>query len=156
LETQNTSATYDFYIYDPTIVYVDDDYNSSTPGWGYDHFDMIQDAINNAIDRDTIIVNDGIYNENILVNKELTIKASSSPVIDGQGMFGPAINIQADNVILQGFIIKNFTATPTAYIGAILVKGNNTTINSNTIENNTVYRTNNIGVLVTGYAKGIR
>jgi len=192
-------------------IYVDDS-NTEGPWDGtIDYpYQYIQDGINAAIDGDTIIVNDGIYNENILVNKELTVKAASSPVIDGQGMFGPAINIQADNVILQGFIIKNFTATPTAYIGAILVEGNNTTINSNTIENitsaeanpagigidvhakdvqitnntvrdvgsigirvrhdwntpptegnnvlienNTVYRTNNTGVLVTGYAKGI-
>ena len=173
----------------------------------------IQHAINNASSSDTIFVHDGTYNENIVVDKSLTLKAASSPIIDGKGMFGPAVNIQENNVIFKGFIIKNFKANETYGIGAILVEGdnakidhniicditpegdpianpagigidvhaNNVTITSNAIhdvgsigirvrhdwntpptvsnnilvENNTVYRTNNTGVLVTGYAKGV-
>lgn len=170
----------------------------------------IQSAIDDASVDDVINVGDGIYNENLVINKQLTLQAASNPIIDGQGMFGPAINIQANNVILQGFTIKNFTATPIAYIGAILVEGDNAVINNNLIkyiynttsdpagigidvhannveiinntvhdvgsigirvrhdwntpptennsilvENNTVYRTANTGVLVTGYAKDV-
>ncbi|MCK4366311.1 MAG: hypothetical protein KAW45_09685, partial [Thermoplasmatales archaeon] len=39
----------EIYIYGPAVVYVDDDYNSSIPGWGVDHFDSIQDGID-AVD----------------------------------------------------------------------------------------------------------
>ena len=174
----------------------------------------IQHAIDNATDGCTILVHDGTYNENIDVYRELTIKAASSPINDGQGMFGPAVHITADNVTFQGFIIRNFTANTTYGIGAILVEGNGSTIEDNVIEhiynatadpagigidvhaydvqvinntvhntgsigirvrdhwkeesmeppsmsnnvsveNNTVYWTNNTGVLVTGFAKGV-
>ena len=49
--------------------YVDDDYDGSTPGWGVDHFNCIQDAINESGDGDRIIVYAGVYNENIVINK---------------------------------------------------------------------------------------
>ena len=34
--------------------YVDDNYDSSTPGWQVDHFDSIQDAIDASSDGDRI------------------------------------------------------------------------------------------------------
>ena len=49
--------------------YVDDDYNSGTPGWQVNHFDSIQDAINAAAEGDTIKVFEGTYSENIVINK---------------------------------------------------------------------------------------
>jgi len=38
------------------IVYVDDDYNESTPGWGYDHFDSIQDGVDAVDEGGTVYV----------------------------------------------------------------------------------------------------
>ena len=55
------------------IVYVDNDFSNITNGWGIDHFNVIQNAINNAEDGDIIIVNDGIYYENILIDKTITL-----------------------------------------------------------------------------------
>lgn len=46
----------------PNVVYVDDDFNPSTPGWGYDHFDNIQDAVDNVSDYGIVNIYYGTYN----------------------------------------------------------------------------------------------
>jgi hypothetical protein len=53
----------------PAIVYVDDDYNSSTPGWQYDHFDMIQDGVDAVAENGTVYVYNGTYYEIISISK---------------------------------------------------------------------------------------
>ncbi|MGF3554939.1 MAG: right-handed parallel beta-helix repeat-containing protein [Thermoplasmatota archaeon] len=45
----------------PNVVWVDDDFTPSTPGWGYDKFDNIQDAIDNVSDYGEVRVYYGIY-----------------------------------------------------------------------------------------------
>ncbi|MBN1861610.1 MAG: right-handed parallel beta-helix repeat-containing protein, partial [Candidatus Thermoplasmatota archaeon] len=51
----------------PEIVYVDDDFNYSTPGWGYDHFSSIQAGIDAADVGGTVFVYSGIYVENVFI-----------------------------------------------------------------------------------------
>ena len=48
----------------PNEVWVDDDFDSSTPGWGYDHFASIQDGINAVAEGGIVHVADGTYYEN--------------------------------------------------------------------------------------------
>ncbi|HEC76962.1 MAG TPA: hypothetical protein ENI33_06880, partial [Thermoplasmatales archaeon] len=49
---------------------------------GTNHFwDVIQDAINNATDGDTIKVYDGVYEESLTIDKSINLIAGSSPVI---------------------------------------------------------------------------
>jgi len=63
----------------PDIVYVDDDYNESTPGWGYDHFDSIQDGIDAVNESGTVYVYNGTYNETlttacyVYINKSMNL-----------------------------------------------------------------------------------
>ena len=59
---------------DPDIFYVDDDSNSSTPGWGFDHFNKIQDAVDAATDGDTIYVYSGTYYEDVQVDEKNNLK----------------------------------------------------------------------------------
>ena len=71
-------------------------------------YSTIQAAINAAIDNDTISIKWGIYNENIIINKNIKIIGESlSAVIDGQGN-GPAITIiNANDFTIQRFTIKS-------------------------------------------------
>ena len=99
----------------------------------------IQDAIDNATAGCTIIVEDGTYSENIVVNQELTIKAASIPIVNGlYSLTNPAFNITVNNVTVQGFIVQNFIAKgadAAGDTGAILVAGNNATVVSNIVRN---------------------
>lgn len=47
----------------PSYVWVDDDFNQSTPGWGYDHFDKIQYGIDAVDVGGTVFVYSGTYLE---------------------------------------------------------------------------------------------
>jgi len=69
----------------------------------------IQEAIDNAIDGDTIYISSGIYYENIIVDKPLTIigDGAESTIIDGLGLDEHIFNIVSDNVEITGFTIMN-------------------------------------------------
>lgn len=79
-----------------------------------ENFTTIQAAINDleTLNGHTIVVDQGIYQENVIVNKSLTIRgnnATSMPVIDG--MLGDGFNITANSVTLRWL---NFTNATTA------------------------------------------
>jgi len=57
----------------PEMVYIDDDYNDNTSGWGYDHFKTIEDGLRNVSENGTIYINEGLYYENLIVNKTINI-----------------------------------------------------------------------------------
>ncbi|MDH7517329.1 MAG: NosD domain-containing protein [Candidatus Thermoplasmatota archaeon] len=88
--------------------YVDDDYDSSTPGWHIDHFNKIQDAINNASAGDRIIVYRGTYDEKLTINKKLDVFGESRDiVIINWGGSGDVITINTQYVNISHFTIKN-------------------------------------------------
>jgi parallel beta-helix repeat protein len=64
--------------YAQTEVWVDDGFNSGTPGWGYDHFDKINDGVAAVANGGTVHVYAGIYNEPpTVINKSLTLESVS-------------------------------------------------------------------------------
>lgn len=71
-------------------------------------YKRIQRAINNANTGDTIRVWAGVYNENIKINKRLTIigNGSTNTTINGNGI-GDVVNITADYVHFSNFTVKN-------------------------------------------------
>ena len=85
-----------------SIIYVDDD--------GGADYTKIQDAIDNATSGDTIIVYNGTYNENIIVNKKLDIIGSGdSNIIGVDEIEGkPVVLIEVNEVILSKFKIQGF------------------------------------------------
>lgn len=89
-------------------LYVDDDYNSSTPGWQIDHFDSIQDAINVSSAGDRIIVYAGTYSETITITHKLDLfgEDKTLTIITGRES-GNRITISAANVNISHFKIKN-------------------------------------------------
>ena len=58
-------------------------------GHGQNNYSKIQDAIDNASDGDTIFVYSGIYHENIVINKSITLLGSGqdSTIISGFNSF---------------------------------------------------------------------
>ena len=91
----------------PDVVYADDDYTSSTSGWGYDHFGNIQDGINEVAENGTVYVYDGTYYENIVVNKTVNIfgEGMDNVVIDGKG--NDTIVINASAVHLRNLTLRD-------------------------------------------------
>ncbi len=73
-----------------------------------DDYPTIQEAINNANEGDTIFVSSGIYYENIVVNKTVSLVGEnrSTTIIDGNG-FGTVLSLTANNVTISGFTIQN-------------------------------------------------
>jgi len=99
------------------IVYVDDDYNSGTPGWGVDYFATIQGGIGAVDATGTVNVYAGTYAENnILINKGLTLQGAgkATTFIDATASVATGsvvkIDLTSGNVLVDGFTIKTGTS----------------------------------------------
>jgi len=112
-------------------------------GNGPSNFTTIQGAIDAASDDDTIFVYNGTYNENIVINKSLTIlgENKTNTIIDGKGKTD-TITINSENTTIQGFTITNATSSD---IIQIFRAGIRITRSHNTIKNN-IIKDNNAGV----------
>lgn len=93
----------------------------------------IQEAINIANENDTILVSSGIYKENIIVNKKVSLigKNTSSTTIESAGN-GHVVQITANYITLSGFTIRG-SKEPCA---GIYVRGVSNIINGNVITDN--------------------
>jgi len=101
------------------------------------NYTTIQAAINAACSGDSIEVYSGTYEENVDVNKKLTLRGinngSGLPVVDAGGS-GSAITISADGCTVEGFEVRNSgNAWPCAGIH-VTSKGN--IISDNTASKN--------------------
>jgi rhodanese-related sulfurtransferase len=98
------------------------------------NYDTIQAAIDSALTMggNTILVDNGIYRENVVVGKTLSIVGadSSNTVIDGNGT-GTVISVKADNVKVESFTIRNSSES-----GVRLIGGNYAQIQNNKITDN--------------------
>jgi len=106
-------------------------------GSGEGNYTMIQNAIDDASDGDTILVYSGNYKENVVINKHLTLKGIKSeniPIIDGCNT-NDVVTITANNCIFEGFQVINSSEKNWSYSG-INVMSNNNIIQNNTISYN--------------------
>lgn len=73
-----------------------------------DDFEKIQSALDNASDGDFILVRPGTYKENIVINKSVFLIGvnKNTTILDGERKSDVVI-VDADNVVLTGFTIKN-------------------------------------------------
>ena len=74
-------------------------------------YTTIQAAVNDASTGDTIIVRDGVYNENLIVNKQVTVKSEngySSTTVNGS-RYNHVFDVSADFVRIEGFTIYGAT-----------------------------------------------
>jgi len=75
-----------------------------------EEYATIQGAINSAYDGDTIFVRNGIYYENVVVNKTLRLQGEdpTTTIIDGgtETAWGAVLDVTANDVIVEGFTIQ--------------------------------------------------
>jgi len=121
-----------------TLVYVDDDYTPSTPGWGYDHFDVIQDGIDAVAVGGTVYVYSGIYYENVFVDKTISLigEDRTNTIIDGGGT-GNVVDVFANWVNISGFRIQN--GGTGGHLAGVNINANNSIIMENNITNNNLH-----------------
>ena len=112
----------------PIIIFVDDD--------GGVDYTNIQDAIDNASNNDIIIVYNGTYKENIVIDKSLKIIGENNlnTIIDGQNK-NNTIEIKSDNIEITRFKIIN-SSKDKWYNAGIKITSSNNWIHNNIIEKN--------------------
>ncbi len=103
----------------------------------------IQEAVNAAHAGDTINVRGGTYEEDVVVNKKLTIQATGPATVDpvDDGVAGnPAygFNLQANDIVIRGFRIGEFdgNADPDGSVGI----NASSSFSGYKIQNNTIAR----------------
>ena len=113
--------------------HIDDDFNE----YKSTKFTSIQDGINASFDGDTIIIYPGIYFENLIINKQLTLRGvcteNEIPVVDAGG-FGTVITLSADGIQIEGLIATN-SGNLSSDTG-IKIYSNNNNISDNIVYNN--------------------
>ena len=97
-------------------------------------YPTIQGAVDAANMGDTILVAPGIYKENVVIKKTVSIagKNKSATIIDGNGT-KIVVHVLAHCVAISGFTIRN------GRDGLLIFGGHETTISDNIITNNTGY-----------------
>ncbi|MFH1101423.1 MAG: DUF2341 domain-containing protein [Methanobacteriota archaeon] len=96
------------------------------------HVRTIQEGINNATSGNTIFVYHGMYTENIIINKTITLRGEDkdTTIIDGKNGY-TVISISAEYVTISEFTIQN---TVNVSIGIwLLSNSNDSTITENKI-----------------------
>jgi nitrous oxidase accessory protein len=102
------------------------------------HNHSLQVAVNEANSGDTLYIQSGTYNEqNILVDKRLTLIGENYPVIDGQKK-GQLIVITHDSVVIAGLQLQNTGRSSMTDMAAIRLQDvARVTIDKNKLFNNT-------------------
>ncbi|RCV65428.1 CASH domain-dontaining protein [Methanophagales archaeon] len=111
---------------------------------GEDGLATISEAIKKANENETIIVCEGIYSENVVIDKPLILKTAGNVTIEAAESNKDVVSIKASNVVFSGFNVK------CGYVGIHLDK-----LQGCEIENNSVFG-NDIGIsLNTSSGNGI-
>jgi len=106
-------------------IYVDDS--------GGEDYTSIQSAINAAVSGDTIYVYSGTYEENIVINKTITLIGENNvnTIINGSD-YGYVLNISANHVSISSFTIQNSRF----YSCGIYINSNYNSITNTILSNN--------------------
>ncbi|MDH5481798.1 MAG: right-handed parallel beta-helix repeat-containing protein [Candidatus Bathyarchaeota archaeon] len=99
----------------------------------YVKYSSIQEALNNANEGNTIFVSSGVYYEDIVVNKSVSLVGENkyNTIIDGNGT--QIIEIRENDTTLAGFTVRNGST------GILLYYSSNSNISNNIIANISMY-----------------
>jgi len=145
------------------------DLSTMLPYYGFvycPNYNSIQDGIDSVVEQGTVYVCNGVYYENIFIDKSIDLIGMDKnyTVIDGK-KHDDVINLSSDGIVLKDFTIINsskqwYKAGVTIHSNYDIVKNNNIADNengisiypnysNNSIENNLVNQ-NSIGINLTG------
>ena len=93
-------------------VFVDDDFNESTPDWNITCFDKIQEAANAVPENGVVNVNSGIYHETVVINKTINLIGEDkyTTIIDG-GDSEIVATIKSNSSSIRNFTIHHNGST---------------------------------------------
>jgi len=120
-------------------VYIDATNTSGTEdGTKVYPFDTIEEGIEASTAEKSVIVASGIYNEQLIVNKGISLQGAGkeSTFISGTGFNGNLITIAADNISISGFCIDGVNSNE---VGIYIDNYSTITIKNNLIKNNKDY-----------------
>ncbi len=103
----------------------------------YVSYSSLQEAVNGADDQSTILIGSGIYGS-VVVNKTISLMGENAQttVIDGDNL-GNVVSIEADNVTISGFSVRN-SGTDRNDRAGIRVVGNGSTVDGNIVADNMI------------------
>ena len=93
-------------------------------------FQSIQQAINHAQSGDVVEVRGGPYNENLLIDKQVSLIGIDRPILHGNGS-GSVVVITADSCIFRGLRVDHSGADLQTEDSGILLKSSNNLIEQN-------------------------
>lgn len=132
----------------PTTVYVDDDYTSGgandSHAWNWDAFDTIANGINAVKAEGTVNVAAGTYDEQVTIDKSLTLNGAGDSTIyqpsavPSAGVYDMKIN--TDDVTVQNFLFDfNGGGDDRSGNGIVVSDLNGPSATGVTIQNNKIY-----------------
>jgi len=100
-DTINTTST-------ENTLYVDDDFNESTPGWNVTHFNKIQDGVDHANNNDTVFVYSGNYKTVFIHSKSINLLGENkdSTIIKGNSGSNAVSLLSCSNTQVSSFQIE--------------------------------------------------
>jgi parallel beta-helix repeat protein len=129
------------------MIFVDNDFNNSTPDWNITCFNKIQNGINACSDFGIVFVYNGTYVENIVIDKTIILIGESkhSTIIDG-GDIESTVVIQSNSSTITNFTIlhNNSNKNNKELIGLYIPNG----CWGNTITNNIILRNSKCGIFI--------
>jgi parallel beta-helix repeat protein len=111
-------------------------------GSGTKDFSKIQDAIDASHAGGEVVVLNGTYRENLVVDRSVALRGDGMPVVEGCNVSAPIITINASGVVLDGFIIGGCT-NDSCDSGSVLVLSD-----GSKILNNTIYGSSSHGICI--------